>query len=112
MNDDLHHARGHGLSSDDLREAADLVAASGWPPRRNALARRLRAAADDMDRSDTLGHLVHFDDEGWTVVHPLSERMDDMTLLSCRARWGGDDPGVRGTYRLLSNTEYGEIPAS
>ena len=50
-------------------------------------------------------HLIEFRDDGWTVQHTLSERIDG-SLFDCEfARWEGGDPGVRGRFVLLIDYE-------
>ena len=54
-------------------------------------------------------HLIRFTDRGWTVAHPIRERLEG-TLFDCRVCWDNDyDPGVRGTYRLFSDGSLGGI---
>jgi len=45
-------------------------------------------------------HLIQFTDSGWTIAHPIRERLDLDTLFDCKADWGGDDPGMRGRFVL------------
>jgi hypothetical protein len=71
---------------DELREAAAALAA------RDAL------FADDR-------HLIQFRDGGWTIAHPISERLDG-SLFDCPARWDDDDPGLRGRYEFKLEAEY------
>lgn len=44
-------------------------------------------------------HLINFTDEGWTIGHPIRERLND-TLFNCQVKWSGGDQGFRGTYYL------------
>lgn len=65
------------------------------------------AAADILGEQET-EHIVVFDDDGFTVKHPLRERLDD-ALLTCDlhrhcARLSG--PPVRpGRYRATANAD-------
>lgn len=48
-------------------------------------------------------HLIRFTDRGWTIAHPLRERLEG-TLFDCRISWDNDsDPGLRGLYWLEEN---------
>lgn len=52
-------------------------------------------------------HLIRFTDKGWTVAHPIRERLEE-TLFDCRVCWDNDyDPGVRGIFRLFSDGSLG-----
>lgn len=44
-------------------------------------------------------HIVYFRDEGWTVQHPLRERLDG-NLFDCEFTWGHGDPGFRGAFYI------------
>lgn len=48
-------------------------------------------------------HVIQFGNGGWTVAHPLNERING-TLFDCKVHWDWDDPGVRGKFWL----EYDE----
>src|SRR5688500_17961819 len=52
-------------------------------------------------------HIIEFRDDGWTVMHPVQERVDG-SLFDCGMRWYDEDPGVRGRYVLIGMTEFGE----
>jgi Family of unknown function (DUF6085) len=54
----------------------------GWPTRN----------AHDDD------HLIEISDDGWTIQHPLTERLGGSVFDCARARWTGGDPGVRGRF--------------
>jgi hypothetical protein len=44
-------------------------------------------------------HVIQFRDDGWTIAHPLPERLDG-SLFDCPMIWRDDDPGVRGRFWL------------
>ena len=44
-------------------------------------------------------HLIEFRDDGWTIQHSLTERVNG-TLFDCPMTWTGGDPGVRGRFVL------------
>lgn len=53
-------------------------------------------------------HLIEFRDDGWTIQHTLTERIDG-GLFSCPlSRWTGGDPGVRGLFCLNPDGSLGE----
>lgn len=45
-------------------------------------------------------HVIQFANEGWTISHPLSERLNG-SLFDCKVHWDWDDPGVRGRFWLV-----------
>lgn len=52
-------------------------------------------------------HIIEFRNDGWTIQHPLSERIDG-SLFDCEyARWTGGDPGIRGRWYLTLDSEDG-----
>lgn len=53
-------------------------------------------------------HLIQFADTGWTIAHPLRERLNG-SLFDCSLRWNDDDPGVRGRFWFLSDGTIGEV---
>lgn len=53
-------------------------------------------------------HLIQFTDDGWTIAHPIRERLDLDSLFDCRMRWDHDDPGVRGRFVLNDDGTLGE----
>lgn len=80
------------------------------------LMRRLRLVMERVPEGDALAaagggvpeegathadqHLIQFTDSGWTIAHPLSERIDLDSLFDCPMRWEHADPGVRGVFVL------------
>lgn len=52
-------------------------------------------------------HVIQFTDRGWTIAHPVKERLDG-SLFECRIFWEEDDPGWRGKYWLLDDGSLGE----
>lgn len=69
---------------------------------------RPAAVADLLDDRET-EHLVTFSDDGFTVKHPLRERLDD-ALLACElhlyiAGLGGP-PVVPGRYRAMPRGDH------
>lgn len=51
-------------------------------------------------------HIVQFTDRGWTVAHPIRERLNG-SLFECRVFWDADDPGVRGKFELDTDGNLG-----
>lgn len=45
-------------------------------------------------------HIIQFTNEGWTIAHPLHERLDLDSLFDCQMRWDYGDIGFRGRYWL------------
>jgi hypothetical protein len=43
-------------------------------------------------------HMIEFRDDGWTVAHPLHERLDLETLFDCRLPVVREDGGLRGRF--------------
>lgn len=63
--------------------------------------------ADYIDLlSEDEDHLIRFNETGWTIQHPVRERLNG-TLFDCTITWEGDDVGLRGVYRLLDNYMLG-----
>lgn len=62
-------------------------------------AERARHAQLDAMLAET-HHVIQFTDNGWTITHPLTERLDG-SLFDCDAFWDRDDPEVRGRFELL-----------
>lgn len=52
-------------------------------------------------------HVIQFTDVGWTVAHPIRERLND-DIFSCRIFWENDDPGLRGRFYLNEDGTVGE----
>lgn len=58
-------------------------------------------------------HRIRFTDEGWTIEHPLIERLDG-SLFGCRigvdsdAVWVHEDPLQRGIFELAADGTVGE----
>lgn len=52
-------------------------------------------------------HIICFRDSGWTIQHPLKERLDG-SLFDCEAFWDYDDPGSRGLFWLKNDGTVGE----
>lgn len=57
-----------------------------------------------VDTSDH-HHYIQFDDGYWTILHPITERLDG-SLFDCSAQWDEDDVGRRGRYFLIYESEY------
>ncbi len=49
-------------------------------------------------------HLIRLTRRGWTIAHPLAERLDG-SLFECDAYWDEEDLGMYGTYELVRD-EY------
>lgn len=65
----------------------------------------LRRAADVEGDAHFDDHLIEFRNNGWTVQHPIAERING-TLFGCTyAHWDGPDLGYRGRYVLYFDTE-------
>lgn len=45
-------------------------------------------------------HIIEFRDDGWTIAHPLEERLNLDTLFGCGVTWSDGDIGYRGRYYL------------
>ena len=61
--------------------------------------------AELVKRAPDEGHLIEFRNDGWTVQHPLAERLGG-SLFDCpMANWDGGDIGVRGTYVLYADED-------
>lgn len=60
------------------------------------------------DRLEERRHMIQLRDDGWTIAHPLRERLDSETLFGCGLGWFAEDPGVRGVFWLNENMELGE----
>jgi len=44
-------------------------------------------------------HQIEFRNDGWTVSHPMRERLNG-TLFDCEMRWDMGDIGYRGRFEL------------
>lgn len=53
-------------------------------------------------------HQVELTDDGWTVLHPMRERLDG-SLFDCEADWSAGDIGVRGRYWLDIRGRLGDL---
>lgn len=53
-------------------------------------------------------HQVQLDNDGWTILHPLRERLDG-SLFDCEFNWSSGDIGYRGRYWLDDNGQLGEL---
>lgn len=53
-------------------------------------------------------HQVELDDNGWTILHPLRERLDG-SLFDCEVDWSSGDIGVRGRYWLDIRGRLGDL---
>jgi hypothetical protein len=51
-------------------------------------------------------HLIELRQDGWTIAHPIRERLDLDTLFDCQAYWRDGDIGVYGRFQLLHEDEY------
>ena len=92
-----------GAPADGVCEIDTLV---GWKHRAQrveAEARQLREAIGGDHR-----HLIQFAEDGWTIAHPIAERLDLDSLFDCTMRWDDDDPGVRGRFYLNDDRTLGE----
>lgn len=52
-------------------------------------------------------HLIEIRDDGWTIAHPLIERVHLDLLFDCPARWIWPDPGKRGRFWLTEDYKLG-----
>lgn len=52
-------------------------------------------------------HTIQFNRLGWTVSHPLSERLDG-SLFDCNVTWDGS-PHVPGRFKLNANGTIGYL---
>lgn len=79
-----------------LREAAERLLAM------SADIASLTAKLDDDPR-----HIIQFAEDGWTIAHPLVERLNLDTLFDCQMRWADEDPGVQGRFYLNAGGSIG-----
>ena len=79
----------------NLIAVATEIVRDGWEPPITA-----EQLADDR-------HVIEFRDDGWTIAHPLSERLNLDSLFDCQHRWNDVDPGVRGRFELINPTTIG-----
>jgi hypothetical protein len=49
-------------------------------------------------------HIIQFSDQGWTIQHPLSERLND-TLFNCELSYWDGPMVPTGQFELLSRNE-------
>lgn len=75
------------VPSEGIREAAEIA--------------QIRSMLDERR------HVIQFTDDGWTIAHPLHERLDLDSLFDCDMRWDDDDPGVRGRFWLNDDGTIG-----
>ncbi len=69
----------------------------------------LRAAATVEGDAHFDDHLIEFRKNGWTVQHPVAERIEG-SLFECRfANWDGGDVGLRGRYVLYYDEDQGAL---
>ena len=74
------------------------------PPVRVALD-LLRKEAVEQGEAHFDDHLIEFRNDGWTIQHPIIERIDG-SLFDCPfAAWDGGDIGYRGRYVLYSDED-------
>jgi Family of unknown function (DUF6085) len=75
--------------------------------------RRLHAAVEGL--TEDRRHIIQFTPDGWTIAHPLAERLEG-SLLDCRLRWNDeiptqywlDDDDMKARYWLNDNGTLGE----
>jgi len=92
-----------------IRDAVERAQAAGVVPASTAarVVAALRAAGYEIvDVSDET-HQIEFRDDGWTIIHPIKERLDG-SLFDCRARWNAAEPGVRGRRELRYSEALGD----
>jgi hypothetical protein len=54
-----------------------------------------------LDQPTDDRHIIDFRNDGWTIQHPVRERLDG-SLFDCdMSNWDGGDIGYRGRYVLL-----------
>jgi hypothetical protein len=58
------------------------------------------AAARLLHTVSETRHMIELRDDGWTIQHPVHERLDFNTLFDCDVRWISEDLGVRGRFYL------------
>ena len=106
----LGRAAWHRAKADDMSDVRDArlhrTHHIGLAGRMEEIAVRLRKLDAIEEAADR--HLIQFRDDGWTIAHPVSERLDLDTLFDCSIRWEGDDPGVCGVFELLDGETLGE----
>lgn len=50
-------------------------------------------------------HLIEFRNDGWTIQHPIAERLDGSMFDCPMANWDGGDIGYRGQYVLYQDDD-------
>lgn len=65
-----------------------------------ALVHKLADIIDELSSDED--HFIKFNADGWTIQHPIRERLEG-TLFECYLTWDGGDVGLRGVYHLLDN---------
>lgn len=72
----------------------------------DAQAESERRLAEWDERLAERRHEIEFREDGWTIAHPLHERIEG-SLFDCQRQWFDVDPGVRGRFYLEDNGSIG-----
>ncbi len=92
-----------GVQSEDFARAGGCAHALGLDPlmKVSELHALGKAWADDR-------HLIRFTNDGWTIQHPLRERIDG-TLFDCEVRWTWGHEGFMGVWEIGYDEDGYEI---
>lgn len=67
--------------------------------------RCLREVAESDGDQHFDDHLIEFRNDGWTVQHPIAERIYGVLFDCDFAHWDGGDIGCRGRYVLYADND-------
>lgn len=85
--------------------AEDIETPESWKMLALEFMRQASILENDSHFDD---HLIEFRNDGWTVQHPVAERIDG-SLFDCHyANWDAGDIGYRGRY-VLTMDEEGQL---
>lgn len=100
MSDDYYRIEEAFLAAGIDPEFSAVIHEYHTNPYVHALVHKLADYMDALKTDDD--HLIRFNENGWIIQHPISERLNG-TLFDCPARWEGGDAGLRGVYHLIDN---------
>ena len=72
-----------------------------------ALAGTLTLGTDEYEELFDRRHLIELRPDGWTIQHPLHERLEG-SLFDCAATWDLDDIGMHGRFVLVWDEQADE----
>lgn len=93
------------MSDDQIREALRGYSESFQHDALAVVRALRRAGLEVVDVTDDR-HEIEFRADGWTIAHPIRERLDG-SLFDCSARWDANDPGIRGRRELAYSDTLG-----